>query len=400
MPKMSLKHAHVLLVDDHDDLVENLTEILEDVGARVSRASTASEAVHRASDGFDIALVDIRLPDATGLSLLPQLKRAGDGIGEVLLITGNASLDDAIEAVAHGAYAYVLKPFDPGSLLTTAGRAVEKVRLQRTSRELERRARIAEKLAAVGTLSAGLAHEIRNPLNAAGLQLQMLERRISKISGDPRLLEPIAVVQGELTRLSHLVGDFLRFARPAGLQSQRFDLSALISDILEWLEPEAKRAEVTLRAELGEGISIEGDREKIHQVVLNILRNAIQAFEPDDGCGDCDDCDGDGVARVQLGASLGREEDNVVVVRVVATDDDNLDIRIRDNGPGIPEQTLSRVFEPFFSTKSMGTGLGLAISHSLVQQHGGSLEIRCEGGTEVCISLPRVRERAELSPKR
>ena len=100
-----LDDAHILLVDDHVHLVENLTEILEEEGARVSRAARASEALERARGGFDVALLDIRLPDATGLSLLPALKQAGDGLSEVLLITGNASLDDAIEAVGQEAYA-------------------------------------------------------------------------------------------------------------------------------------------------------------------------------------------------------------------------------------------------------------------------------------------------------
>ena len=118
-PTQHLADAHVLVVDDHDDLAENLTEILEDEGARVTRAARASEAVERAKAGFDVALVDIRLPDATGLSLLPQLKQSGDAHGEVLLITGNASLDDAIAAVGQDAYAYVLKPFDPADLLAT-----------------------------------------------------------------------------------------------------------------------------------------------------------------------------------------------------------------------------------------------------------------------------------------
>ncbi len=358
-----LADAHVLLVDDHDDLAENLTEILEDEGARVTRAARASEAVERAKAGFDVALVDIRLPDATGLSLLPQLKQSGDGFSEVLLITGNASLDDAIEAVGQDAYAYVLKPFDPADLLATVDRALEKVRLQRGARELERRARIAEKLAAVGTLSAGLAHEIRNPLNAASLQLQLLERRVKRFpSNDPKLLEPIEMVQRELSRLSHLVEDFLRFARPADLYLRRFDANAMIRHVVELQRPEAKRAAIDLRAELpDETLHLDGDREKLQQVVLNVVRNAIEALE---------------------------ETGGNIVVSLAWAEDGMLRLRIGDDGPGIPEEILSRIFEPFFSTKPMGTGLGMAICHSLVHQHGGAIEIHCENGTEVDILLP------------
>ena len=361
-PLPQLHDAHVLLVDDHVDLVENLTEILEEEGARVTRASRASEALERAQIGFDVALVDIRLPDATGLSLLPSLRTAGDGLGEVLLITGNASLDDAIEAIGREAYAYVLKPFDPLALISTVGRALEKVRLQRKSRELERRARVAEKLAAVGTLSAGLAHEIRNPLNAASLQLQLLERRLRRNANDPKYLEPVMMVQRELSRLSHLVEDFLRFARPADLYVRRLDANALIKAVVELLLPEAKRHGIVLRTEMpDESLHIEGDREKLQQVLINVIRNSIEALEPTGG-------------HVEL--ALGWGSDGMV------------SIRITDDGPGIDDEIIMRIFEPFFSTKPMGTGLGMAICHSLVQQHGGAIQVHSTAGTTVDILLP------------
>ena len=363
-PTILLQDAHVLLVDDHEDLVENLTEILEEEGARVTRAARASEALERAEAGFDVALVDIRLPDATGLSLLPQLKRAGDGFSEVLLITGNASLDDAIEAVGQAAYAYVLKPFDPADLLATVSRALEKVRLRRETRDLERRTRIAEKLAAVGTLSAGLAHEIRNPLNAASLQLQLLERRVRRAIEEPapKLLEPIAVVQSELARLSHLVEDFLRFARPTDLHTRPFDIRAMLSHIFDLQQPEARRHGIELRADLPDDpLHVDGDREKLLQVVLNLVRNAIEALEGTGG---------------DILIKLARAEDGMLLVSIC------------DDGPGIPDEILSRIFEPFFSTKPMGTGLGMAICHSLVQQHGGTISVRCNGGTKVDILLP------------
>ena len=367
-PSIRLDDAQILIVDDHPDLIDNLTEILEEEGARVSRAMSASEAIEVARQGFDVALVDIRLPDATGLALLPQLKQASDGLTEVLLITGNASLDDAIAAVGQDAYAYVLKPFDPADLLATVGRAVEKVRLQRETRDLERRARIAEKLAAVGTLSAGLAHEIRNPLNAASLQLQLLERRLKRAGENPQLLEPVAMVQAEIARLSHLVEDFLRFARPADLHRRRFDLVGLVSHVIELQSLEASKHAITLRAELpSEPVYVDGDRDKLQQVVLNLVRNAIEALQ----------------GHERSDASPG-----TIALAVERADEGMVRLTIRDNGPGIPEDIRTRVFEPFFSTKPMGTGLGMAICHSLVQQHGGNIELVVDAGTLVEISLP------------
>ncbi|HET6584502.1 MAG TPA: response regulator, partial [Nannocystaceae bacterium] len=324
--------AQLLIIDDHRDLAANLGELLADAGAVVEEAGNAHDGLERARLGFDVALVDVRLPDALGLALVPRL-RALDPLAAIVLITGHASIDDAISAVRAGAYAYVLKPFDSGELLVTLGRAVEQVRLARRAatlqralerseaelrtlvdtvealllvldergrilhanaavatatgvplaelygaewierfvpraehatvastlervrsgesgvalesrvlgrvgtevyehlvrwrlaglatdtgfriyasgidmtdvRALERRTRLAEKLAAVGTVSAGLAHEIRNPLNAAGLQLQLLERRIAKLSADARVREPLALVHAEIARLSRLV---------------------------------------------------------------------------------------------------------------------------------------------------------------------------------------------------
>ena len=363
MTPIRLEDAHVLIVDDHPDLIENLTEILEDEGAIVTKAMTASEAVEVARLGFDVALVDIRLPDATGIALLPRLKQASDGLTEVLLITGNSSIDDAIAAVGHDAYAYVLKPFDPADLLATVGRALEKVRLQRDTRELQRRARIAEKLAAVGTLSAGLAHEIRNPLNAASLQMQLLERRIKRSGAElPPLLEPVALVQAEIARLSHMVDDFLRFARPADLHRRRFDLGALLGQVVELQALEARKHGIELRAELpSDSVHVDGDRDKLQQVVLNIIRNAIEALEQRGG---------------------------LILVSLERLDEGMVRLRIRDDGPGIPEDIRTRIFEPFFSTKPMGTGLGMAISHSLIQQHGGDIEVFVQDGTTVEIRLP------------
>jgi two-component system, NtrC family, sensor histidine kinase HydH len=357
-----LQDGHILLVDDHSDLVENLTEILTEEGACVTSATRASEALERAPAGFDVALVDIRLPDATGLSLLPALRRSGDGLSEVLLITGNASLDGAIEAVGREAYAYVLKPFDPVDLIATVSRALEKVRLQRRTRELERRSRVTEKLAAVGTLAAGLAHEIRNPLNAASLQLQLLERRLQRSANEPRFIEPIGMVQRELARLSHLLEDFLCFARPADLYMRRLDPKHLVDHVITLFGSESERLGVALHAELPrETLHIEGDREKLQQVLANVVRNSLEALETSGG---------------------------VVTISLARASDGMVQLRVRDNGPGIPTDTLVRIFEPFFSTKPMGTGLGLAICHSLVQQHGGALQVRCDKGTLVDIWLP------------
>jgi PAS domain S-box-containing protein len=490
----------VLVVDDHVDLAENLREILEGEGAQVVVAVSAAEALAAAEHGFDIALVDIRLPDATGLSLVPALKsRAPDS--EILLVTGHASIDDAIEAVRFGAYAYVLKPFDPEELVSTAARALAQVRLRRRAatlqsalerseaalrtlvdtvqalllvldeggrvllanpavamaagvdlaallgadwveafvpqrdraalraafariaagepgvavdsglvrrgedgridertvrwrlaglrtdtgwrvyasgldvtevRELERRARLAEKLAAVGTVSAGLAHEIRNPLNAADLQLQLLERRLARAGAGQAMLEPVGLVRDEVARLSRLVSEFLLFARPTGLAARDIDLSVVAADVVEMQVPVAGERGVSLTlSRPEEPIVVEIDGERMKQVVLNLVRNAIEAT-PSGG-------------RVHV---------------VVEPDGAGGRLVVRDQGEGIPPEHLPRIFEPFFTTKESGTGLGMAICHSIVELHGGRIDVRSDGGAEFAVSLRRRTPRLGHSPGR
>jgi signal transduction histidine kinase len=168
------ERGHVLIVDDNAALVDNLVEILSEVGYTVSRADSCKTARSAAARGVRVALVDVILPDGSGIELAREL-RAEHSDAEVILLTGHASTESAAAAVRAGAFAYLVKPTATGDLLLTIEQAIAKVRLAVESKELLRRAIRAEKLAAIGTLAAGLSHEIRNPLNAATLQLAVLE---------------------------------------------------------------------------------------------------------------------------------------------------------------------------------------------------------------------------------
>src|SRR5207249_4638182 len=157
-------------------LVDNLRETLEDEGYSVATAGAVAQALKAAAPGFDVALVDLKLPDGDGAALTEQLRREHPDAA-IVMLTGNATVETAAAAVRSGAFAYLVKPCSTPDLLLTLEQALRHVRLQAEKRELARRANVAEKLAAVGTMTAGLSHEIRNPLNAASLQLAVLERR-------------------------------------------------------------------------------------------------------------------------------------------------------------------------------------------------------------------------------
>jgi signal transduction histidine kinase len=224
----------------------------------------------------------------------------------------------------------------------------------------ERRAQ-TDKLVAMQTMSAGLAHEVRNPLNAAKLQLELLERRLRRDGDDPRLLEPTDLAQKEIERLTALLNDFLTFARPSELHAQDRDVASIVRQVieLEHVPAVAQHKDLSLVVAPAQ-LFARVDAAKIHQIVLNLIRNGLEAIHPG------------GHVTVELHV----EEGTFV-------------LRVQDDGPGIPDGVRERIYEPFFSTKEGGTGLGMSIVHSLVVLHGGTIEIDTSPrGTRFDVRIP------------
>jgi len=362
------RKPRLLIVDDNATLVENLTEILEDAGYAVHGYGTCRSALAGAREGFDVALVDLRLPDGDGTALAPQLKDASPD-GEVVLLTGFATLESAMAAVRAGACAYLVKPCATQELLVTVEQAMRQVRLHAEKRDLSRRAQMAEKLAAVGTMTAGLSHEIRNPLNAAALQLTVLERRLQKLprGEQPPLLEPLHLVRDEIRRLDHILEDFLQFARPREFQPRPVEVATVLTKVLDLLEGEAERQRIALERDFESVPAVAGDEERLRQVVMNLALNAIDAA----GRG----------GRVRVACRLEDPGAGEVAIHV------------DDSGPGVPPDVRERIFEPFFTTKARGSGLGLSIVHSIVAQHRGTITIEDapSGGARFALRLPLAR---------
>lgn len=225
----------------------------------------------------------------------------------------------------------------------------------------ERRAQ-AERITAMQTMTAGIAHEVRNPLNAAKLQLELLERRLRKQLDDERLVEPCELAQREIERLTVLLNDFLAFARPPELVPVDRDVTQIIDQVveLERITADQRGAELAFTHAQPKLVA-HVDAAKIHQLVLNLVRNAIEA--------------------VSAGGHVGVTLDG---------DERAFRIGVSDDGPGIPEEIRSRIYEPFFSTKSGGTGLGMSIVHSLVALHGGTIEVASSSrGTQFRVEIPR-----------
>ena len=238
---------------------------------------------------------------------------------------------------------------------------------------LTARVRQTEKLAAVGMLAAGLAHEIRNPLNGAKLHLTILERGLTRAGiEDADTVEAVHVVREEIRRLSALVSDFLDFARPQPLVVSSTSIQSLCKRAFQLASPDSAMAGVELRFDLPSSeVVLELDPGKMEQVLLNLLRNAIEAVQTAGG--------------------------GVVTLRARRAPREVL-LEVEDQGPGL-SRFDAPIFDPFFSTKSQGTGLGLAIAYRIVTDHEGSIELQSRPGkTVIRITLP-VRPTHELQEK-
>jgi len=226
-----------------------------------------------------------------------------------------------------------------------------------------RRTLNAERLAAVGTLASGLAHELRNPLNSASLQLKVLEGRLERGEGEIASLLPIlALVNGEVERIDHTLNDFLDFARAQPLRLRHVDLNKLLGDAAEGFQRQKFSSGIALELELDSNVgAIELDAERMRQVVLHLLQNSAEALVEG--------------GRIWL-RSRAADADGFVMVEV------------EDTGPGFPEN--APLFDAFFTTKSTGTGLGLSIVHRVISDHGGSVHASSVGGrTRFALRLPQ-----------
>jgi two-component system sensor histidine kinase PilS (NtrC family) len=229
----------------------------------------------------------------------------------------------------------------------------------------------AERLATVGKLAAGLAHEVRNPLASMCASIEVLRGELDPPSTIKRLMDN--VVQ-ESERLNKLITDFLNFARPRELDRAPTDVSLIVASVTEVFRHEAEQRQCRVVTDLQPGTIAPVDDDRLRQVIWNLARNAVEAMRDKHG----------GVLTIST-RKLG----------------DEVDITIRDTGTGIPAAHRRQIFDPFFTTKDRGNGLGLAIAHAIVQAHGGRILVTTNPGegTEFNLRLPATRpSEAELPP--
>ena len=243
----------------------------------------------------------------------------------------------------------------------------ERQRLEQAKLQAERLLERQEKLAVLGTLTAGIAHEIRNPLTSLKARLYTLEKHLQTV---PAARKDTDIISAEISRLERIVQDALSFARPADPKLETIAADTLLREVQGLMSPSLESREVQLVVESGPELFIRADSGHLKQVLINLVRNAADAI------------DGAGTVTLRARAARaplgGRETDAVI-------------LEVSDTGKGIPPEVEKRLFDPFFTTKETGTGLGLPIAARIVEKHGGMLQYQTRPGhgTTFGVVLPR-----------
>ncbi len=382
--------ATVLVVDDEPAIRNLLSTVITRRGYQVLCASNADTALKIVAERHpELVLMDYQLPDLDGLSLLYKIK-AEFPETYVIMATGHGNEEVAVEIMKAGASEYLLKPFNIRLLLDRvdsviklrgielANRALQEERehllleIEAWNRELQIRVQEktealhraqseitqSEKLAALGFLAAGMAHEIRNPLNSISLFTQLL----TQSNEDPENMEYLSKILKEVDRIDGIIRRLVDAANRTRLVVDDIRIDHVVKEALEIFTPqiEARRIQVLFKSP-ATVLPIKADRNELEQIFTNLMMNAIE--------------------ELPYGGTLS----------IVITSDENMiHARVSDNAGGIAQENIEEIFKPFFSTKTRGTGIGLPVARRIARLYHGdvSIEQTSEKGTTFLVTIP------------
>jgi signal transduction histidine kinase len=354
------RQAHILVVDDQQIVREFLGEVLRIQGHRVTLAEDGVKALDLArKDPPHVLLTDLKMAGIDGHELLRRVREEHPAVVAVV-ITGFGTVQHAVDLMREGAFDVLTKPCPASEIVSTVTKAIEHHEALQSNADLRERLRVHEKLAMIGKLAAGVAHELNNPLDATLRCVRMAHERAAD---DPEATEYLDLALAGLQRMADIVKSLLTFSRHAAIEQKPEALGRLVEESVSGITLAIGDEAPAIRCELSDEAKDLPVPRGLHQVLINVLRNAADAT-----------------------GRTGR-----VDVRA-AVHGDSLAIEVQDDGPGMPPAVLQRVFEPFYTTKppGKGTGLGLPISARVVEKFGGAIVIECpaSGGTIARVSLP------------
>lgn len=391
---LQYKDYPILFVDDEALALTTFKNLFKE-DFTVYTANTCEDALQLINDHPELALIisDQRMPGMTGVELLRQISQKRPDTVR-MLITADTDMELVMKAINEGKiYRYITKPYNVDELTQTLIQGIERYYLSKErgrlyAEKIETLKKIARsnRLTTIGTLAAGMAHEINNPLVAIKTFLQMIPKKYDEEKKDSEFwVKFYDVALGETERIQQLISHLLHYSKnpeEEALHLRRIDINLLIEETITLLDNEAKKKGLKIQRKLSSGLPVcVADHGKLRQVFLNIMLNAIQGTEQ---------------GRILVSTSLEKDE----------VDQDRINIVVEDTGIGISEENIGKLFKPFFTTKrNEGSGLGLMMCLHIIEEHRGSIDVQSEigTGTKVTVLVPLDptsynRRRADDSP--
>ena len=368
-----LKQISLLLVEDEVQFRNTLAKRLLKRGLPSLQAPDGETCLAiLAKQPVDVVVMDVMMPGISGIDALFKIKKRYHET-EVILLTGNANTQDGVEGIKSGAFDYLTKPVEFEHLLGKVVQAYDKIisdRAQKAAKEYKARVEqqmiVTERLAALGTLAAGVAHEINNPLaiineSAGYLKTVLRKKELVGIPYRASFDKALEKIETSVKRARTITHQLLADVGKNEPVLAEIDIHALVNETFQLIHQDAEKKGIRVNLEADQNQrTLWADPNQIRQVLINLLNNAIHA--------------------------TGQEGE--IRVRLQSTDT-GASLDIIDSGAGIPKENLDRIFEPFFSTKApgKGTGLGLFVSRDLVEKFGGKLTVESKLGEGTCFRI-------------
>ena len=387
----------MLIVDDETGPRTALRFVFKDQFNCISATGGLEGLAYARTNPVDIAILDVRMPDMSGVDVLRELKTINPDI-ECVLLTGYETLESARAALHYGAAEYLNKPFDVFNIREVVERclarrhekhqAAKNLRsLQDLNRNLTRVVADQLRTTTASALSAGVVHELNNPLSIIAGYIQLLDHDLTQLNHGgadpaPNIQHRLTTIQREIQRCKEIAERFLRFARAPRAQTEVINITPLVEDTALLLRAHPTRGQCRVTAQTSVPVlTVQASPVELMQVLINIGVNALQAMT------------GQGEIVFTAGPASAPSHP---IFRAPTFDPQRPLIRIStsDTGCGIPPENIAKIFTPHFTTKATGTGLGLAVVADIVGKFNGAIEIisAVGNGTTFNIYLPAAGE--------
>jgi two-component system sensor histidine kinase/response regulator len=367
---MNGKRHIILVIDDEAAMRDACLQVLRKDGYEADEAEDGIKGMEKTKElRPDVALVDLKMPGMEGMEVLLKLKNIDPDI-ILIVITGYATIESAVEAMKRGAYDFLAKPFSPDQLRITISRALESREAARERDALQREKKLMEK-----NFITMVSHQMRSPLVTIAQYLEsLLAGGAGDLTGEQARI--LSRVKARLEATLTMINDWLSMARvDKGALAERFEqvpIADLVKNLAEFMQPAAGKKGVTITVEApGDLTPVPGDRASLEQVFTNILTNAV---------------------------NYNREGGSVSIE--MKNEGDGVSISVADTGVGIAKEHLADIFNEFYRIKSKdgalaaGSGLGLSIAKKIIDAHNGSIDVRSEPGkgTSFTVTLPGAQK--------